>query len=81
MRILKQGKGEETFKLPGDKKSVVNEPKAVSAATVFTIWLCRWLSSSCSSVVWLRALAGLASSRSGASPQTHAAWAPRRCAA
>lgn len=51
----KQGKGEETFELPEDKKSGVNEAAAASAATILAIWLHRWLSSSCSSVVRLRA--------------------------
>lgn len=51
----KQGKGEVTFELPGDKKSVVKEAEAESAATILAIWLRRWLSSSCSSVERLRA--------------------------
>lgn len=37
----KQGKGEETFELPGDKKSGVNEAEAESAATILAIWLRR----------------------------------------
>lgn len=35
----KQGKGEETFELPEEKKSGVNEAEAASAATILAIWL------------------------------------------
>ena len=37
----KPGKGGETFELPGDKKSVVNETEGVSDAAMLAIWPCR----------------------------------------
>ena len=37
----KPGKGGETFELPGDKKSVVNETEGVSDAAILAIWPCR----------------------------------------